>query len=1081
MVKSIMGSASTDRRTLAIRDNTTYEMDAMMDRARGGLNLRGFGPFKAENGNPFMNAGDNSPGKLHEYGKSISNSIRPCAPALAGHVTPLFDCSTSSSYPSGHTAKSAGASLLAAYLFPERFQAFIVRGQEYAQSRIVAGQHYTLDVMASRAMAYKAVADLLAAQVPDANSWLNNTANPARARQVAIDSCGGKSLMDCANTTGTGLYTSYAQQKAFYNYTKYYSWAPIGPADKPMVAPENSNYLIATRFPYLNKDQLLEVIRTTADPSGQVLDDPWSRINLFAAADGYGRFDTDVSVNLDSTRAIDQKVPGAGYFARDIWRNDISGPGKLVKAGDGSLELAGHNSFGGFELKAGELKLTGANQLTGSALAEGGTLSVIGGELHSTGDVTVNSAAVLKLDGARLSADHHLGIQGATQLDGSAQLDVAATASAGISGAISGKGGLVKTGAGRLELTNANTYQGNTQVAAGTLALGTSTSAGSGTLEMANGTTLAYANGIRVANAVLLDGTVTLRVDDGQAVQAGAIGGSGTFTLAGAGKLDIQGDLSGFTGLTRVSQGTVTASNALGGTVSIEGGGTFVANGPTTAQVTVGSGGTLKGSGSVGSTTVAQGGSVAPGNSPGTLRVLGDITFAPGSRYAFEVDPATGEHDLISVSGTAQLQGGTVEHIGLAGQYAPFSTYTLLTAAGGVTGRFDGVSSVYTFLTPQLRYGTNDVTLTLLRNDVRFASVAQTQNQAAVATAVDRTFIDPANSAGSALYSRLVTFDPGQARAAFDQLAGDVHASLQTAQLEAAQPLREAALDPLRDPAAFTTPGVRGWVRPFHGNGAVGGTAQASGLGSDVTGLLAGADIGLDERTRLGAYMGTSHAIFSASSQPGSANADSVHLGLYAGQQWGAFTLRGGLGYSWADLDTRRDVALPGFSERERASSHSGTLQGFVEGGYSLRLGRYEAEPFVNLAWVKLNSQGFHEKGGEAALAGEAGRAHAGFSTVGVRNRLASPFGQSWLHPELEVGWRHALGERDSSRDLALESSGAGYRVKGAALAQNVGLVRAALGADLNAATRLTVGYSGEFGEQGRRLNQADVQLQVQF
>ena len=45
----------------------------------------------------------------------------------------------------------------------------------------------------------------------------------------------------------------------------------------------------------------------------------WGRLNLFAGADGYGNFNGDVSVTLDTTRG--------GFSAEDSWRNDISGSG----------------------------------------------------------------------------------------------------------------------------------------------------------------------------------------------------------------------------------------------------------------------------------------------------------------------------------------------------------------------------------------------------------------------------------------------------------------------------------------------------------------------------------------------------------------------------------------------------------------------------------------------------------------------------------------------------------------------------------------------------------------------------------
>lgn len=58
-----------------------------------------------------------------------------------------------------------------------------------------------------------------------------------------------------------------------------------------------------------------------------VLDDGegWGRLDLFSAADGYGAFDKNVTVAMDSSKG--------GFYALDRWRNDISGIGKLTKRG----------------------------------------------------------------------------------------------------------------------------------------------------------------------------------------------------------------------------------------------------------------------------------------------------------------------------------------------------------------------------------------------------------------------------------------------------------------------------------------------------------------------------------------------------------------------------------------------------------------------------------------------------------------------------------------------------------------------------------------------------------------------------
>ncbi len=115
---------------------------------------------------------------------------------------------------------------------------------------------------------------------------------------------------------------------------------------------------------------------TTEIASGYpLLDDAegYGRLNLFAAADGYGAFDQDVTVTMDAAKG--------GFNAIDTWRNDIGGKGKLAKRGSGILGLSGANSYaGGTVLEEGVL-------VAGSPSAFGtGGLSVNGGSLVLAAD-----------------------------------------------------------------------------------------------------------------------------------------------------------------------------------------------------------------------------------------------------------------------------------------------------------------------------------------------------------------------------------------------------------------------------------------------------------------------------------------------------------------------------------------------------------------------------------------------------------------------------------------------------------------------------------------------------------------------
>ncbi|WP_261460440.1 autotransporter serine protease, partial [Serratia marcescens] len=244
-------------------------------------------------------------------------------------------------------------------------------------------------------------------------------------------------------------------------------------------------------------------------------------------------------------------------------------------------------------------------------------------------------------------------------------------------------------------------------------------------------------------------------------------------------------DISGHGGLTKQGIGTLvlTGNNTYSGPTLVNQG-RLAINGSVTSAVSVQSGGIVGGSGTVGSLTARRGGTVAPGNSIGTLNVAGDVSFEPGSRYAVEVGP-NGQSDRIQSGGAATIGGGEVavtlenssnlltqsEVRSLLGQQ-----YTILSAQQGVSGQFDAVAPNYLFLGTGLSYQPTGVTLSVGRNGTSFASVAQTPNERAVAAAAD------ALAAGNPVYESLLNSGTaGEARQAFRQLSGQIHADIASA------------------------------------------------------------------------------------------------------------------------------------------------------------------------------------------------------------------------------------------------------------------------------------------------------------
>ncbi|MBL8279414.1 MAG: phosphatase PAP2 family protein [Pelomonas sp.] len=323
-----------------------------------------------------------------EPAKRFYKYARPWRWSSDVKVVPALESAKSSTpttdggFPSGHTAEAWRNTLAMAYLVPQRYQELVARAMEMGENRILAGMHSPLDVMGGRVQATAVVAYSLAsasyytptvkaAAVSQAQNYLISQASVADA--VALNA-----YAHTAKTSDTAAvdYDRFADTAAWrktYLQRLTYGLGSTGAAGQPASVPKAAEVLLETRLPYLSAEQRRVVLKTTALDSGDPLGNDvegWGRLNLFAAADGYGAFNGDVSVTMDAALG--------GFHARDSWRNNITGKGRLSKLGSGMLRLAGANTFsGGTVLAAGTLAAD-ANAAfgTGDVYVKGGTLEV---------------------------------------------------------------------------------------------------------------------------------------------------------------------------------------------------------------------------------------------------------------------------------------------------------------------------------------------------------------------------------------------------------------------------------------------------------------------------------------------------------------------------------------------------------------------------------------------------------------------------------------------------------------------------------------------------------------------------------
>jgi autotransporter-associated beta strand protein len=344
-----------------------------------------------------------------EPAKRFYKYARPWRWSSEVKVVPALESAKSSTpatdggFPSGHTAEAWRNTLAMAYLVPQRYQELVARAMEMGENRILAGMHSPLDVMGGRVQATAVVAYSLnsasyytssvkSAALAQAQSYLISKAGVADASAL-------NTYAHTIKTTDTSnvdydRFADVAALRKTYLQRMTYGLGLTGTAGQVATVPKGAEVLLETRQPYLSADQRRVVLKSTAIDSGYPLGNDgegWGRLNLFAAADGYGSFNGDVSVTMDASLG--------GFHARDSWRNDIAGKGKLSKAGSGMLRLTGANTYsGGTVLSAGTLGADSSSALgVGDVFVKGGTLDVTSaGELVLSGGYT-QTAGTLSL------------------------------------------------------------------------------------------------------------------------------------------------------------------------------------------------------------------------------------------------------------------------------------------------------------------------------------------------------------------------------------------------------------------------------------------------------------------------------------------------------------------------------------------------------------------------------------------------------------------------------------------------------------------------------------------------------------
>ena len=589
---------------------------------------------------------------------------------------------------------------------------------------------------------------------------------------------------------------------------------------------------------------------------------------------------------------------------------------------------------------------------------------------------------------------------------------------------------------------------------------------GSASGTVANAGEIYAGTGSTLSGATLINGTATIGGD--------LITNTGTLIFTPSTQNTVTTEITGTGNLIKAGAGTLVLNNnhtytggtAVAGGRFIVGGEIADSNASISGDVNVLNSGILGGHGQIaGSVTVENGGKISQGNSIGTLTV-GDAHFMGGSTFEVRINPDGSNDKLVASNslgtGTVRIDSDSnLSLLGGAGKWNDSTSYNLIDTDGGVSGTFTQVNSNLAFLTPTVDYtNPNQVNLTMARNNTSFGGIGGTHNEKNTGTGIESLGPD------DTIYKQIVGMSKEQANKAYNNLSGEIHASIKTALFENSRYARHAILEHLERSTTQTTPetGHNLWMNAWAHDGHLKDDNNAARLDNKGAGFIVGADVYKNETSTLGAALGYEQSDLKIGGLRNSnADAEAIHLLVYGQTEIGPVELKAGAGYSWFKIDTKRHVAVGNLISQNTADYDAGLAQTFIEGSHTFKINeQFHVTPYAGLLYQHMSTDDFSERGTNAQLHGHSSSDNSASTKLGVKGQWDIN-AKSKLYANL--GWQHRLSNHEPETVFNF-SRGNSYNIRGVQSNRDSALIGVGADFELKPNMLVTVGFDGQFGNR---------------
>lgn len=430
-----------------------------------------------------------------------------------------------------------------------------------------------------------------------------------------------------------------------------------------------------------------------------------------------------------------------------------------------------------------------------------------------------------------------------------------------------------------------------------------------------------------------------------------------------------------------------------------------------------------------------------------------DILLSNTSTFVVDAG-ADSLSDTLVTSGVVTLEGGTLSVVHTGTQAPTIGDVYTIIEASEVVGSFNStevLSSAFLGWSISQTDETVDLTYEQLRD---LEEAGQTPNQIETAGALDTL---PASN--ELVDTLLYAENDAAARAAFDQLTGEIHPGVRTALAEDSRLPRNAVLERLQGPQGSSI-----WGQVIRSSGESDGNNRLNIAENErnTWGYLLGADVALGDDAAIGvagAYLNNKMA---QPARRASAKADTFHALAYVGARTGNFGIKAGAGYAWGDVRTTRNVQIEDFSDTLKADYNATLFQAFAEAGVRVGVGGGYVEPIAGLTHISATTDAFRETGGAAALTAAKETHTSTISTLGARFSTSA---EGAFSVRGMLGWQHNFdGQAPTTRFNFTGSDG--FTITGAGQSRDAAAANLEANFKLSDRATLAVGYDGVIGRQ---------------